>query len=110
MRALLTIGLPVCALLAVAVLIASFLLDQVCCGAPPSPRARRRRPAGWARHRPGLDSPGSRGSRRSALHGPPRRSADARAPSLTCEPYDLGTAFGHLAIGVDDIYGICEKL
>ena len=26
------------------------------------------------------------------------------------EPYDLGTAFGHLAIGVDDIYGICEKL
>ena len=26
------------------------------------------------------------------------------------EPYDLGSAFGHLAIGVDDIYGICEKL
>ena len=26
------------------------------------------------------------------------------------EPYDLGTAFGHLAIGVDDIYGICAKL
>jgi lactoylglutathione lyase len=26
------------------------------------------------------------------------------------EPYDLGTAFGHLAIGVDDIYGACEKL
>src|SRR5260221_1090545 len=26
------------------------------------------------------------------------------------EPYDLGTAFGHLAIGVDDIYGICERL
>jgi lactoylglutathione lyase len=26
------------------------------------------------------------------------------------EPYDLGTGFGHLAIGIDDIYGICEKL
>ena len=26
------------------------------------------------------------------------------------EPYDIGTGFGHLAIGVDDIYGICEKL
>jgi len=26
------------------------------------------------------------------------------------EPYDLGSAFGHLAIGVDDIYGVCEKL
>jgi lactoylglutathione lyase len=26
------------------------------------------------------------------------------------EPYDLGTAFGHLAIGVDDIYGICAQL
>ena len=26
------------------------------------------------------------------------------------EPYDLGTGFGHLAIGVDDIYRICEKL
>ncbi len=26
------------------------------------------------------------------------------------EPYNLGSAFGHLAIGVDDIYGICEKL
>ena len=26
------------------------------------------------------------------------------------EPYDLGSAFGHLAIGVGDIYGICEKL
>lgn len=24
--------------------------------------------------------------------------------------YDKGTAFGHLAIGVDDIYGFCEKL
>jgi lactoylglutathione lyase len=26
------------------------------------------------------------------------------------EPYDLGTAFGHLAIGVEDIYGLCDKL
>lgn len=26
------------------------------------------------------------------------------------EPYQLGTAFGHLAIGVPDIYGTCEKL
>ena len=25
-------------------------------------------------------------------------------------PYELGDAWGHLAIGVDDIYGICEKL
>jgi lactoylglutathione lyase len=25
-------------------------------------------------------------------------------------PYDLGTGFGHLAIGVTDIYGLCEKL
>ena len=24
--------------------------------------------------------------------------------------YDLGTAFGHLAIGVDDIYATCERL
>ncbi|MEX1036852.1 MAG: lactoylglutathione lyase [Sneathiella sp.] len=26
------------------------------------------------------------------------------------EPYDLGNGFGHLALGVQDIYGICEKL
>lgn len=26
------------------------------------------------------------------------------------EPYDLGSAFGHLAVGVSDIYGVCEKL
>jgi lactoylglutathione lyase len=26
------------------------------------------------------------------------------------EPYQLGTAFGHLAIGVPDIYGTCERL
>jgi lactoylglutathione lyase len=25
-------------------------------------------------------------------------------------PYDLGTGFGHLAIGVPDIYGVCETL
>jgi len=26
------------------------------------------------------------------------------------EPYDLGTGFGHLAIGVPDIYATCEAL
>lgn len=26
------------------------------------------------------------------------------------EPYTLGTAFGHIALGVPDIYGACEKL
>jgi lactoylglutathione lyase len=26
------------------------------------------------------------------------------------DPYQLGTAFGHLAIGVPDIYGTCERL
>jgi lactoylglutathione lyase len=26
------------------------------------------------------------------------------------ESYDIGTAFGHLAIGVDDIYETCDKL
>ncbi len=26
------------------------------------------------------------------------------------EAYDLGTAFGHLAIGVPDIYGACKQL
>jgi len=26
------------------------------------------------------------------------------------EPYDLGNAFGHLAIGVPDIYGTCARL
>ena len=25
-------------------------------------------------------------------------------------PYEIGTAFGHLAVGVTDIYGTCEKL
>jgi len=25
-------------------------------------------------------------------------------------PYDKGNAFGHLAVGVDDIYGTCDKL
>ncbi len=26
------------------------------------------------------------------------------------EPYDLGSGFGHLAVGVPDIYGTCEEL
>jgi len=26
------------------------------------------------------------------------------------EKYDLGTAFGHIAIGVDDIYQTCDKI
>ena len=26
------------------------------------------------------------------------------------EPYDLGSAFGHLAIGVPDVYEACERL
>ena len=26
------------------------------------------------------------------------------------QPYDLGNGFGHIALGVKDIYGICEKL
>jgi lactoylglutathione lyase len=26
------------------------------------------------------------------------------------KPYDIGTAFGHLAIGVPDVYGTCERL
>ena len=26
------------------------------------------------------------------------------------DDYDLGTAFGHLALGVPDIYGACDKL
>ena len=26
------------------------------------------------------------------------------------ETYDQGTAFGHLAIGTEDIYGLCERL
>jgi lactoylglutathione lyase len=26
------------------------------------------------------------------------------------EPYDLGDAYGHIAIGVPDIYGVCEGL
>jgi len=26
------------------------------------------------------------------------------------DTYDIGTAFGHLALGVPDIYGTCEKL
>jgi lactoylglutathione lyase len=26
------------------------------------------------------------------------------------EPYALGTGFGHLAVGIPDVYGTCEKL
>ncbi|CAO3406485.1 lactoylglutathione lyase [Azospirillum lipoferum] len=26
------------------------------------------------------------------------------------EPYEIGTAYGHIALGVPDIYGTCEKL
>jgi lactoylglutathione lyase len=26
------------------------------------------------------------------------------------EPYDLGTGYGHIALGVRDIYGVCKKL
>lgn len=26
------------------------------------------------------------------------------------EPYTLGDAWGHIAIGVDDIYGLCERM
>jgi len=26
------------------------------------------------------------------------------------ESYDLGTAFGHIALGVPDVYGACEKI
>jgi lactoylglutathione lyase len=26
------------------------------------------------------------------------------------ESYELGTAYGHIALGVDDIYGVCERL
>ena len=26
------------------------------------------------------------------------------------DTYDLGDAYGHIALGVDDIYGTCEKI
>lgn len=26
------------------------------------------------------------------------------------EPYELGTGYGHIALGVSDIYGLCERL
>jgi len=25
------------------------------------------------------------------------------------KPYDIGTGFGHLAVGVPDVYGLCEQ-
>ena len=43
--------------------------------------------------------------------------SDPNAPMLEltynweqATPYDLGDAWGHIAIGVTDIYGLCEKL
>jgi lactoylglutathione lyase len=26
------------------------------------------------------------------------------------KPYDIGTGFGHLAVGVPDVYGLCEQI
>lgn len=26
------------------------------------------------------------------------------------ESYEIGSAYGHIAIGVDDIYGVCERI
>ena len=26
------------------------------------------------------------------------------------KPYELGTGFGHLAVGVPDVYGMCEQV
>lgn len=26
------------------------------------------------------------------------------------DPYELGTGYGHIALGVDDIYGLCDEL
>jgi len=44
-------------------------------------------------------------------------TSDPRAPMLELtynweheQAYDLGDAWGHIAIGVTDIYGLCEKL
>jgi lactoylglutathione lyase len=43
--------------------------------------------------------------------------SDPHAPMLELtynwgqeKPYDLGDAWGHIAIGVKDIYGVCERL
>ena len=42
---------------------------------------------------------------------------DERAPTVLeltynygVDKYEIGTAFGHLAVGVPDVYGACEKL
>jgi len=31
-------------------------------------------------------------------------------PTTGVNKYDLGNAYGHIAIGVDDIYGTCEQI
>jgi lactoylglutathione lyase len=40
--------------------------------------------------------------------------SDNTVIELTCnwgvEQYDLGNAYGHIALGVDDIYGTCEEI
>ena len=46
-----------------------------------------------------------------------RRAAEERAPMLELtynwdqeKPYELGTGFGHLAVGVPDVYGVCDQV
>jgi len=40
--------------------------------------------------------------------------SDSTVLELTCnwdtEKYDLGTAYGHIAIGVDDVYAACDRI